>query len=155
MIFPRVHRVFTRAEVMSRYEILTDNYCKVINIDALTMIEMARRNIIPACEKYMGMLANTACSKEAIGVSAECEKKAVGRISSLTAEVYARTEKLESIVSGLKETGRCGCAACSEYCRDTLIPAMRELRIPADELETLVGEDYWPYPTYGEILFGV
>ena len=149
------HRVFTRAEVMSRYEILTENYCKVINIDALTMIDMARRNIIPACEKYMGMLAKTACSKEAIGVSAECEKKAVGRISSLTSEVYSRTEKLESIVSGLKETGRCGCAACSEYCRDTLIPAMKELRLPADELETLVGEEYWPYPTYGRLLFGV
>jgi len=147
------HRIFTRTEVLSRYEILVENYCKVLNIEALTMIDMAKKNIIPACEKYTGMIANTAAAMKAVGVSAPAETAALERLSSLMLAMYNRTDALEKVSIDMKSFSDNTALSC--YCRDTLIPAMNALREVADELETIVGEDYWPYPTYGSLLFGV
>ena len=147
------HRIFTRTEVMSRYEILVENYCKVLNIEALTMIDMARKNIIPACEKYTGMIAKTAAAMKAVDIAAPAETAALGRLSELMLALYNKTDALEKVSLGMKEFSDNTALSC--YCRDTLIPAMNALREVADELETIVGEDYWPYPTYGSLLFGV
>ncbi|MBQ2826273.1 MAG: glutamine synthetase III [Clostridia bacterium] len=147
------HRIFTRTEVLSRYEILVENYCKVLNIEALTMIDMAKKNIIPACEKYTGMIAKTAAAMKAVGVSAPAETAALERLSSLMLAMYNRTDALEKVSIDMKSFSDNTALSC--YCRDTLIPAMNALREVADELETIVGEDYWPYPTYGSLLFGV
>ncbi len=147
------HNIFTRTEVYSRYEILTENYCKVLNIEALTMLEMARKNIIPAVEKYSKMLADTASAKANIAIPIDAEVMALTRLSNLTAAMYTETDSLEAITSGMKD--HADNTELSLYCRDKLIPAMDALREVADELETIVGEDYWPYPTYGSLLFGV
>ncbi|MBR6558957.1 MAG: glutamine synthetase III [Clostridia bacterium] len=147
------HRIFTRTEVMSRYEILVENYCKVLNIEALTMIDMARKNIIPACEKYAGMIAKTAANMKTVGISVEAETTALTRLSGLLLSMYRQTETLEKVSNGMKKFADNTELSC--YCRDTLIPAMNSLREVADELETIVGEEYWPYPTYGSLLFGV
>ena len=147
------HNIFTRTEVYSRYEILIENYCKVLNIEALTMLEMARKNIIPAVEKYSKMLADTASAKANIAIPIDAEIMALTRLSNLTAAMYTDADTLESVVAGMKDyTDN---TELSVYMKDKLIPAMNALREVADELETIVGEDYWPYPTYGSLLFGV
>jgi len=147
------HNIFTRTEVYSRYEILIENYCKVLNIEALTMLEMSRKNIIPAVEKYSKMLADTASAKVNIAIPIDAEVMALTRLSNLTAAMYTETDTLESVTMGMKDYS--DNTELSLYCRDKLIPAMEALREVADELETIVGEDYWPYPTYGSLLFGV
>lgn len=149
------HGIFTEAEVRSRCEIMLENYSKVINIEALTMIDMARKDIMPAAVTYTKELAETAASKKALlpDVTCEAEEALVTRLSGLCACLYKKTEALEEALLGVKDYSEA--AETAMYYKDSVLSAMQELRIAADEIETLVGEKYWPYPTYGDLLFGV
>ncbi len=149
------HGIFTEAEVRSRCEIMLENYSKVINIEALTMIDMARKEIMPAVMSYTKDLAETAAAKKALLGTAVCEAEEalVTKLSALSASLYKRTEALEHALIGVKDYS--AAAETAMYYKDNVLSAMQELRVVADEIETLVGEKYWPYPTYGDLLFGV
>ena len=149
------HGIYTEAEIRSRYEILLDNYSKVLHIEALTMIDMARKEILPASVSYVKELTDTAAAKKSIlaSVSCEAEEALVTKLSALNASLYKKTDALESVLLGVKDYT--DVSEIAFYYKDNVLTAMQELRAVADEIETLVGEKYWPYPTYGELLFGV
>jgi len=149
------HKVFTEAELYSRYEIYFENYVKTLHIEAQTMLEMVKRDILPAASAFSNDLANSALSKEALisGIDCTYEKETILRVSSLISIIHKRVGALEEAILRAKEKT---CARdLAFYYKDEIIPAMNELRIGVDELETIVSSKYWPYPNYGELLFGV
>ncbi len=149
------HGVFTVAEMESRTEIMLENYCNSIEIEAATMINMARTEIAPAVGAYLRAVAETAAVKRSVTPRASlgCEAGLIERLSGLVDRMFAAADELEEAVSRLDET------TCvverSEKIRDEALPAMDALRAPADEAETLTAKTYWPFPTYGDLLFGV
>ncbi len=149
------HKIFTKSEITSRCEIMLDSYCKVLHIEALTMLEMARKEIMPAVVTYTNEVAKSVKLKKEIGIAGENDAslRLCQKLSQLSDELYAKTETLDSAVVGLDHS--VSSLEASAYCRDELVPAMNALRAVADELETIVAEKYWPYPTYSELLFNV
>ena len=149
------HKIFTKSEIASRCEIMLENYCKVLHIEALTMLEMARKEILPAVISYTNEVAKNVKLKKEIGVCSDNDASLAlcRRLASLTDALYAKTAELDSTVVGVDHTDNS--LEASAYCRDRLVPAMNSLRSVADELETIVSEEYWPYPTYSELLFNV
>ena len=149
------HKVFTETELKSRCEIMLDNYCKTVIIEANTMVDMANREILPAIETYIGELAKTAKNKvKAFGSGTiEYEKATVEKLSSLCTSIMSKTNELESELTKVKSIGDIIKESCE--IRDKLLPLMTELRKVADEAETMTAAKYWPFPTYGELLFGV
>ncbi len=149
------HNVFSRAEALSRTEILLENYCKNLHIEALTMIDMARQEILPAVMEYLRVLTETAANKKALGFAdaADAERKLIAELSSLLNGLYADTEALEEIMNGLSNLPDTHKTA--DCYRDTVIPAMRTLREKADALETKTAKSYWPFPTYADLLFSI
>lgn len=148
------HKVYSETEMRARYEILSENYCKIINIEALTMIDMAKKDILPAVSKYSHELSDTVIAKAACGdIDASYEKELLAKVSRLNASAYKKTEKLEKVVVKAKEIS--DTTELSKYYKDAVFAAMSELRITVDELETLVPATDWPYPSYGEMLFSV
>ena len=149
------HKVFSEAELKSRCEIMLENYCKTIIIEANTMADMARTEIIPAVESYTLELAKTAALKRTVDAALACryESTLIRKLSVLTDEMAIRTEALEEVLLKLQETD---CVLKQSYqIRDTLLTKMSELRVACDEAETLTAKKYWPFPTYGDLLFGV
>ena len=149
------HRVFSEAELHSRCEIMLENYCKTVLIEAGTMVDMAKTQIAPAVAAYTLSLAQTAAAKKAVDSSLTCgyESGLIGKLSLLTDQIFQRAEALEAAMVALHtETD---IIKQSEAVRDTILPKMSELRLPCDEAETLTAKDYWPFPTYGDLLFGV
>ncbi len=149
------HGVYTATELSSRYEILLENYCKVVRIEALTMADMAKREILPAVESYVSGLVSTAAAKRALDADIPCryERRLIGQLSTLVDAIDQRTEALEAKLSELD--GLNDIAQEAAFTRDEIIPAMRELRLAADEAETLSAASCWPFPTCGDLLFGV
>ena len=149
------HKVFSETELHSRFEILLENYCKIINIEALTMLDMAKKDILPAVSRYTGELADAAMAKKSFISSIDCtyETETVERLSKLTALAYEKTKALEKADEDLKKVG--GAHEKAIFCKDVVIKAMEDLRAVVDELETITCEEYWPYPSYGDLLFGV
>ena len=147
--------VYTKAELESRYEITMENYCKCVSIEALTMVDMARRDILPAVETYAAKVAGTAAAKKALvpDLAASYETELVRRLSGLTDCIAQRTENLEHLMAQLQTTEDVTASACR--IRDEILPAMSALRAAADEAETITASDCWPYPTYGDLLFSV
>ncbi len=149
------HRVFSKTELHSRYEIILENYCKVLNIEALTMIDMARKDILPAVSSYTKELVETLSVKKSLSTAVDCsyEEELIRILSGLTGTLYARVKALESAILKVRDISDINLlAGCY---RDSVLSAMNELRITADELETLTAKKHWPYPSYGEILFSV
>ena len=148
-------KVYTVAELKSRCEIQLDNYCKTVIIEANTMVDMAKKQILPAVESYTAQLAGAvSCKKSAVpGVTCSYETDLIGKLSVLTDQIAARVQDLETAVMKLKDYA--DVMAESAAIRDTVLPKMAELRAVADEAETQTAEAYWPFPTYGELLFGV
>ena len=146
------HHIFTETEMHSRCDILLENYCKTINIEALTMIEMARREIVPAVFSYLKDVSETVYYKRSISRSIDCfaEEKTVNEVSALSSEFARTIDELEFALSGIKATATL--LEDSIYYHETVIPLMEKLRSIA---ETLVGAKYWPFPTYAELLFSV
>ena len=145
--------VFSKAELESRYHIFLENYCKIIRIEALTMIEMAKKDILPAVSTYVRKMSEVvSCARSIADVECGFEVDMIKRLTSLSTDMYKKMQELERL------SAECGASATQEEAdrfRDVIIPAMGELRAVADEIETLVGEKYWPYPTYGRMLFAV
>ncbi len=148
-------RVYSEAELESRYEILLENYCKTVTIEAHTMVDMAEKEIIPAVESYIAALSSTAAAKKALSEDISCgyEKKRVAKLSALVDQMQAAVDELDSALITLGMTK--DITEQSIFIRDKVLPRMCRLRAPADEAETLTAKKYWPFPTYGELLFGV
>ena len=150
------HGIFSEAEIHSRYEILMEGYCKTVNIEALTLSELVKRDIIPAVSAYAGDVSRSALQKQSLcpGLSCEMETALVQKLSGLSDCLFKKCGVLDESLLGAKELEH-DLAAQAVYYRDTVFVAMQELRAVADELEPLVGEAYWPLPTYGQLLFSV
>ncbi len=149
------HKVFTAGEMHARYEIMLEGYCKTLNIEALTMLEMVKKDILPAVSDYCRDLTATALQKKQLlpECSCEVEETLVKRLSKLSACLYQKNDKLEKALLGCK--AYTDPQELANYYRDVVLLSMQETRSVADELETLVGSKYWPYPTYCELLFQV
>ncbi|MBQ7714449.1 MAG: glutamine synthetase type III, partial [Clostridia bacterium] len=149
------HKVFTVEELQSRCDIMLENYCKTVTIEANTLVDMAKSAIAPAVEKYSADLAKNANAKRKLddSLALTYETKLVKRLSVLTDSIAERTDALEDALIALHDAE--GIIAESEAIRDTVLPKMCELRVACDEAETLTDRSYWPYPTYADILFSV
>jgi glutamine synthetase len=149
------HNVLTEEEMKSRYEIMLENYGKIINIEALTMIDMTRKDILPAVSAYSNELACAIGAKKSVMASVDCtyEEETVEKISTLTTAVYKKVNDLENAL--IKTDDYSDSAELSMYYKTGIFSLMTELRISVDELETITSAEYWPYPSYGELIFGV
>ena len=149
------HGVFTEAELKSRYEIMLENYCKTIVIEANTMMDMAKTQIAPAIESYAADVAKSAAAKKALDSALVCsyETGVVRKLSALTDRIASKVEELETAIISLDNSEDIG--AESVMIRDTVLGLMSELRVACDEAETLTAKTYWPMPTYADLLFGV
>ncbi len=146
-------KVLTRTEIQSRQDILLENYSKIINIEALTMVDMARKQIIPAGIEFTKMLAEAMVAKEQVGINCTAEKKLASKASSLTNSILEATDMLDDKLLEVKN-----CAEgepTARYYRDVVFAAMQELRAVVDELETITPDKMWPFPTYADLLFKV
>ncbi|HIT58893.1 MAG TPA: glutamine synthetase III [Candidatus Faeciplasma pullistercoris] len=149
------HKVFSVAELHSRCDIMLDNYCKSVNIEANTMVDMARKQIMPAIEAYVSDLAKACTRKLAVSdkISIKTEKGLIEKLSALTDKIDEATEALEEAIASYKKIT--DVTEASYRIRDDILPKMDALRAPCDEAETLTAEKYWPFPTYDKLLFGV
>ena len=149
------HDVMSLAEIKSRYEITLENYCKTVNIEGLTMIDMARKEILPAVESYVKDLSETLVAKTAVlpTISANYERTLIEKLSVIVEEIDDAANSLESSLIEYKTITDVTKSAA--LIRDVILQKMAELRIVADEAETLTAEKYWPFPTYDKLLFGI
>ena len=147
----QTHGVYTAVEMKSRQEILLEEYAKTIHIEALTAADMLGKQIIPAVIEYSGKLAETVAAKKAIGVDAPAEAAMVKTLTEKTAALVEKRAALEAAIAGVPD----GVEGAARYYHDAVIAAMEAARAIADELEMLVGKKYWPFPTYGDMLFYV
>ncbi len=149
------HRVYSPAEINARYEIKLDNYCKVLHIEALTMLDMVWKDILPAVSAYSKKLASTALTKKALSADIDCsfETELAAKISTLTSSAVEKAKALELAVMDSKNIS--DSLELAKYYKDSVFAAMNELRIVVDELETNTAARFWPYPSYGDILFSV
>ena len=149
------HKVFSEAELKSRCEIMLENYCKTVRIEANTMIDMAKTEIAPAVSAYVLELANTAAAKKAVddSFSRSYETELMKKLVRLEDLIAAKTDELEEAVMKLQDAE--DVAAESYMIRDAVLGKMGELRAACDEAETMTAKKYWPFPTYGDLLFGV
>ena len=145
------HGVYTRVEMESRGEILAEEYAKTLHIEALTMLDMLKKQIVPACVAYSKELADTVAVKKSIGVDAPAELALVKALTEKVAALLERQAVLEEKVSAAPQ----GTKEAPRYYHDEVIPAMAGARAVADELEMMVGEKHWPFPTYAKILYYV
>jgi len=150
------HGVFSEAELRARCEIYLENYIKTIHIEALTFSEMIRKDIIPSVSEYVGVLSDSAMSKKSFvpTIDTSVEEALVQKLSSLNAKLFAAVEKIDKSVVDFK-FGESDVEKLALYYRTEVISAMNEAREYVDELESNTSDDYWPYPTYGDILFSV
>ena len=146
------HNVYTREEMESREEALLEEYYKTLHIEALTMSDMVREEILPACIGYEKDLADAVKMKKEAGVSGGMEAGLLGRISALIEELYNQCSVLDKAVA---DAPKGDSRETVNYYHDVILAAMATLRTAADQLETLVGKKYWPFPTYSDILFYV
>ena len=147
--------VLTKVEMESRYEVEMEHYSKIINIEALTMLEMARKQLLPAVNAYMSEVANTAASKLAVSesISVRSETKTLGRLSADADAMSDAIDTLQDAVDAAKALPSESEKAVAFH--DNVLPAMDTLRAAADDAETICGEDYWPLPSYSKMLYYV
>ncbi|MDD4125474.1 MAG: glutamine synthetase type III, partial [Eubacteriales bacterium] len=150
-----IHKVLSESEIRSRCEIILENYCKIINIEAKTMSDMVTRAILPAVSRYVGKLCDIAEAKSEY-IPIEClsfEKETIEKLSALTTEIYKRNIELIDVLSKTRNLPEAEIRAAAF--KKSVIPLMDGLRIVVDEAEILTASDYWPYPGYAELMFGV
>ena len=149
------HKVFSKAEIRSRYEIQLENYCKTIRIEALTMVDMAKKQILPAVDAYASALAAGVAAKGGAepGLTCGYGRRLLKKLSTLCDQIDGRTGELEEALGQVDSLPGIGVEAA--YIRDEVLPRMAALREPCDQAEACTAENYWPFPTYGELLFGV
>lgn len=149
------HGVYTKLELESRKEILLEKYCQTINIEALTMLEMVKKDIIPAICNYSKDLTEGALAKKNLSsdIDVSLETSLVSKISSLSACLSKKTSELDKVLLDAKDIE--DSEELAKFYHDTVLSQMNEVRAIADELETIVGKGYWPFPTYTDLLFSV
>ena len=149
------HKVFTKAELESRMEIMLENYVKQVNIEALTMVDMTGKQIIPAIETYLTKLLNNVSMKKAISPDISCayETANIEKLSAACDEMSANAGILERLTEHLAKID--DIVEQANFVRDEILPQMDVLREYADAAEAVVDAEIWPLPTYGELLFGV
>ncbi len=148
------HNIFSEIEVVSRTDILLEEYSKTVNIEAVTMLHIASKEIIPAVVDYVTDICQSASLKKSINPNmvCACEEGLISEISAKQDELFMAVNALKK---ALNEVPREDASVTATYYKEVIIPAMADVRKPADELELLVGRDYWPFPTYGDLLFSV
>lgn len=151
-LFEKFH-IFTKAELESREEVLYETYAKTINIEALTMIDMASRQIIPAVVRYTKSLADTVIAVKGAGADASVQAKLLDQVSSGLAQTKTALEKLQKAVeeAGAMQEGK----EQAFFYKNAVCTAMENLRRPVDGLEMIVEKEAWPYPTYADLMFEV
>ena len=149
------HKVFTLEEFTARHEVRLENYCKIINIEALTMLDMVRKDILPAMSGYSSQLGDAVAKKIAVLPDADCsyEKDSLKMLTALIGAAHRTVKKLEQDLLTSKSVD--DMVELAEFYKSTILDDMRELRIAVDEMETVSSAEAWPYPSYGELLFGV
>ncbi len=149
------HKVLTETEIKARYEIILENYCKVINIEGLTMLDIASKQILPAVSKFIGVLSNTVINKKQALSKCACryEKDLILNLSKLVDLAYNAINQLNELLDNAKIIKDVKNKA--DYMRDLVIPKMNELREYCDKMEVSTAKEYWPFPTYSDILYSV
>ena len=150
------HGIYTAEELHSRCEILLDNYCKVLHVEALTMLEMSQKDIIPAVNAYMRELSMTVTSMKAAmpGLGCASQEDLLQKIAKRAENLYQATDALRVAVMNTVQHEE-NIEDRAQYYKNNVLPAMQQLRVVADELEMLVAEEFWPFPTYGDLLFKI
>lgn len=147
------NKVLNEAELRARCEILLESYSKLINIEGLTTVDMSNQLIMPAVSKYTKELFKTISLREGLGIPAGYEEKVASRLSELNGMAYEKTKLLEKNIAEVKALK--GAQIVAEAYEKKVLGVMNELRTVVDEMESMMSRDYWPIPTYGELLFGV
>ncbi len=145
------HKIYTKAEIKARQEILLENYCKVIGIEAMAMSQIVSKQILPAAIQYTDVLLQSAAHKAAAGLQAIAENELAARITELTNSAYATLARLNANAVAAKDVSDVLAAARNYH--DAVFLTMQELRVSCDELETVVAREYWPFPTYGDLMY--
>ena len=150
------HKIYTEAEMEARYETIIEEYSKTLNIEALTMSEMVRRDILPAVSGYVASLAEAVASKRAAvaGLPCAAETSLIQKLSSLLDSAYEKVEALDTLVADGKAESHNALTAATYY-KDVITPAMNELRAVVDQMEVDTASQFWPYPSYGDLMFRV
>ena len=144
--------VFSRVEVETRGEIMMEEYNKTLHIEMLTMLEMAKQEILPACLAYTKSVAEGVAVKKSLGINAPNEEKAVKELTALTEELM---DKIDTLNNASKNLPAVDAYETGMYYKNNIVPAMEDLRKTADTLEAMVGKDYWPFPTYTDLLYSI
>ena len=147
------HKVYSEIEMQSRHEVFLDKYCKLLHIEAMTMLEMAKQDILPAVSSYSSTLAENILSKDQLGIKSEFEQKTLDEISADMKKAYEAYSALADSIVKVEEED--DLVAKADTYKDTVKAQMEDLRNACDKLETETAADYWPFPTYGELLFAV
>ena len=147
------HKIYSRTEMESRVEVLLEGYSKVINIEALTMLEMVRKEILPACSRFANDLCVSIQNKAATVGAGAYEMELAKKVTALIDELYFTVNRLDENLSGVKQLTD-GKEIAQYYCENVL-SVMQEAREIADQLEEVTDKTYWPYPSYGDLLFSV
>ena len=145
------HGIYTKEEIEARAEIHIENYSAVISIEAKTMVDMIRHQILPAVSRYASDLCQRAASKEGLGVPCKYETSSAKEIGKLTDALLSACDKMEQDLEKMPADSK----KAMDYCHQTIIPDMAEARETADQLETLTDSKYWPFPVYSDLLFSV
>ena len=146
--------IFTKSEIRSRCDIILENYVKTVNIEAMTMINITRKEILPAIMKFSADIANGISLKSSVsGAACKYEKSLVLILSELIDKIDREAIELENTIKKLKEISEI--IPASEFVRDTMLSKMKELRSSVDRAETMTSKEYWPMPTYDQLLFGI
>lgn len=147
------HGVLSETELRSRYEIILEQYSKQVRIEALTMLEMIRKDILPAVSSYTSDLSKQALRKKQLEIDFAMERGQIERFTEMSAKLFELSEELQECVETAEHAG--DVLAEARAFRDSVLPQMEAARAVADSMETLIARKYWPFPTYGELLFGV
>ena len=151
------HNIYTSTEMQSRHDIILDTYSKTTTIEANTMVEMVKRDILPNVSAYIAELSATVLSKQSIqtvDIPCEFELSLIKKLSALNDSAYKKVEALDAAAKNIKSVGD-NVLDVATYCRDILVSGVADLRIDIDEMETLVSSDFWPFPTYGDLMFKI
>ena len=147
------HNVFSEVELQARHEVRLENYSKIIHIEALTMLDMANKDILPAMSKFTAELADAIAKKSAAKIPAEYEKGTLKEVANHLDAMYKAVKKLEA--DEVKGNDITDVVELADFCRDVIIPDMEEVRAHSDAMEMVADSKVWPYPSYGKLLFGV
>ena len=147
------HNVFSEVELQARHEVRLENYSKIIHIEALTMLDMANKDILPAMSKFTAELADAIAKKSAAKISAGYEKGTLKEVADHLDAMYKAVKKLEA--DEVKGNDITDVVELADFCRDVIIPDMEEVRAHSDAMEMVADSKAWPYPSYGKLLFGV